>query len=88
MIVGSRSRPRRAQICLRRRDAAGEGDLRDVGMRDERRADARPEARHHVDDAGRHEVGGAGTNSTTLGAANSDGLSTTVLPAASAGPTL
>ena len=67
--------------------AAGEGDLGDLRMLDQRLADLGAEAGDDVDHA-RREAGLLDTscmNSSVDAEVNSDGLMTTVLPAASAG---
>ena len=66
--------------------AAGEGDFRDLRMRNKPLADLRSEACHDVDDA-RREPGllEEPPNSSAETDENSDGFQTTVLPAASAG---
>jgi ParB family chromosome partitioning protein len=50
---------RRVEDVARRRDPAGEGDLVDAGVTDERGAGLGAEAGEDVDEAGRDQVGGA-----------------------------
>ena len=54
-------------------------------MVDHRRA-GRPVAAHDVEHAGRQDLGGSSPSRTVEAGVVSDGLSTNVLPAASAGP--
>jgi len=80
-------RPRRKLInALAGAVTAGEGDLRDLRVRDEALADFRAETRHDIHHARRKPAfSNRWPNSKADTDENSDGFHTTVLPAASAG---
>ena len=68
------------------RSAAGKADVANQRMRDQRLADLRSEPGNHVDHAFREAGLGKSAASSTIDAdVNSDGLTTAVHPAASAG---